>query len=159
LFRGFRYGFSKRKIFRKLKDGNRNLSDKLFEISREYGLDNAFENGQKQLRIISSLEYLDIADKSRFLAFSSDAQIPLEFEKQTERFFAYLIYRHLPQALDERGVKEAVGFSLFLVKLFVSILQNEQVKKTEEAFEIARIISEEIEYSQDNTDLIKASIK
>ena len=67
-----------------------------------------------------------------------------------ERFFAYLLFRHLTVAESYENLRARLGFCLLLT----SVLENLSVKRGvgfSEICDLARIISEEIEYSEENT--------
>lgn len=141
------------------------LRDKIFEIlrqnvpfmtrfnliCREFSLDPQRFSDENWKNVLSYLEYLDPQHKELFLScdFSKEA---VYNEKALERALAYFVYRHCTQAYDEDDFRAFLGFSLFCVTL-LRCLSNEN--NTEH---IARIISEELEYSQDNTEAIKENI-
>jgi hypothetical protein len=56
---------------------------------------------------------------------------------------------------DQNGLREALCLCLFCERLLASLLKSKPNAPTEEWIELARIVSEEIEYSEDNTDAIK----
>ena len=134
-------------------------SQKIHKITEEFSLLNLFENQRKCLKTILKLNYLKRSNKCRFSVFTAKCETPKEYEKYAERFFAYLIYRYVVQSEGKNEVRKAVGLSLFLEKLLVSILMGERVSEESKVFEIARIISEEIEYNEGNIAKIKSSIK
>ena len=101
-------------------------------------------------QIIDNLEYLDIKHKELFMAYSSDTKIPKEFEKPLERALAYFVYRHCTEVWDEDEFRASLGFCLFCERLLASI-----AKENGDLCECARILSEEIEYSEENTEMIK----
>jgi len=104
--------------------------------------------------IFSSLEYLDETHKELFLAFSADMETPKEYENMLERALAYFIYRHCSGAYDREEFRASLGFALFCERLLASLISAQNATE-EEAVELARIISEEIEYSEENTERIK----
>ena len=104
--------------------------------------------------IFLSLEYLDGTHKELFLAFSADMETPKECENMLERALAYFIYRHCSGAYDRVEFRASLGFALFCERLLASLISAENATE-EEAVELARIISEEIEYSEENTERIK----
>ena len=72
-------------------------------------------------------------------------------EPYAERFLAYLIYRHCTEAEDLADFSMRLKFSLFCQRLFSSLSHCQNADSLNELAEIAVIISEEIEYSEDNT--------
>ena len=71
-------------------------------------------------------------------------------EKMLERALAYFIYRHCTEAWDMYEFCAALGFCLVCERLLASLIESGI-----DPFEAARILSEEIEYSEDNTECIK----
>lgn len=105
--------------------------------------------------VIDSLEYLDKSHKELFLKFNSKAVIPEEYEKYAERALAYFLYRHCSEAETENEFRGCIGFCLFCEKLLTSLANQAKNISTTEFRELARIISEELEYSESNTEAIK----
>ena len=100
--------------------------------------------------LIGSLEYLDEGHKALFSDFSSEFETPKELDLPLERALAYFIYRHCSSAWDEEEFRAALGFSLFCERLICSLSVSGV-----NIHEAARIVSEELEYSEDNTERIK----
>ena len=67
------------------------------------------------------------------------------------RFLAYLVYRHTGAVTSEDELRRSLGFVLFTERLFASLID----KRIEPYEELCRLISEEIEYSEDNTESIR----
>ena len=72
-------------------------------------------------------------------------------DEYRERFLAYFIYRHVTEAIDLNDFRLRLSFCLFCERLFASLIVSEKAKSLDESAILARIISEEIEYSDDNT--------
>ena len=70
-------------------------------------------------------------------------------DRYLERFFAYLVFRHLSIATSVDNLRARLGFCILLTRILGS-----GASSFAEASELARIISEEIEYSVDNTDAL-----
>ena len=137
-------------IYKTLKNEQLPLSEKLKRIENKYTLDLA-QNEEGLKIVLEDLEYLSIADKELFLCYSSNPQVAKENEKPLCRALAYFVYRHTSSAKSLSEFRAALGLSLFLEGLIASVLA-----RTERSiFDIARTVSEEIEYSEDNTCLIK----
>ena len=134
------------KIFEILSDRSSPYTERLSIIAKKYDIELADIDWTD---IINSLEYLEEEHRELFLGFSPNAETSLETEKELERALAYFIYRHASAAENEDEFRAAVGFALFCERLLASIAPNDAI------LDCARIISEEIEYSEDNTDAIK----
>ena len=68
-----------------------------------------------------------------------------------ERFLAYFIYRHCTEATDEEDFSARLSFCLFCERLFSSLICSKKAETLQEIVNLASIVSEEIEYSVDNT--------
>ena len=121
-------------------------------LYEKYGICPAvFSDGEWQ-SVIDSLEYLDEEHRLLFSSYSSTADMPEGCEDLAERSLAYFIYRHTASATDRWDFVRSLGFAFFCERLFVSILSAIGRTDLNAAIEAARIISEEIEYSEDNTE-------
>jgi lysine-N-methylase len=103
--------------------------------------------------LFASLEYLDeehravlTAAYTRELAAGADMLA-------CERFFAYLVYRHTGAAQDETAFRAALGFALVVGRLFASLCAQGYTPVA-----AAVLLSEELEYSEENTAEIEAAI-
>ena len=107
--------------------------------------------------MLNSLEYLDRAHRELFLCYSSDILTPRGFEGVLERALAYFVYRHFSPSLDEPERRASLCLCLFCERLLASLIKKSALAPHdfEAVCELARIVSEEIEYSEENTDTIK----
>jgi hypothetical protein len=106
--------------------------------------------------LLASLEYLDDAHRELFSCYTLDMTTPAGAEKTLERALAYFIYRHCTEAEDALDYRAALGLCLFCERLLCSMICRDPQA---DAIELARILSEEIEYSEDNTAAIKAAFE
>lgn len=120
--------------------------DALYELT---GTSPEFLEDSEWQAILSQLEYLDKSHRKMFLNYSSSYETPRELELYLERALAYFIYRHCSDACDEADFYPRLGFAMFCERLLCSICHDPA-----DIFSCARIISEELEYSQDNTERI-----
>ncbi len=107
---------------------------------------------RRYLKILDSMEYLDVNHKALFLKYSSKRR-PEGAEQNAclERFLAYLIYRHCTEALDADDFCIRLAFCLFCEGLLASLICSEGAETLGEIAALASTVSEEIEYSDDNT--------
>ncbi len=140
------------KIYAVLKGENISLADKINTICQSYGIDLKKIDEEAYSECINSLEYLNDSHKKQFLLFSLEAKISEDNEKYLERAFAYFVYRHCTEAISVEDFKISLSFSLFCEALLASLTAY---KKEGDVCEIARALSEEIEYNTDNVDKIK----
>ncbi len=135
-------------IYQILQDPSLDYKAKLTSVYRKYAIDAGEDN--RWLEILDSLEYLDTDHKTLFMNYSSTLR-PNGTDEYTERFLAYLIYRHCAEALDAEDFCIRLAFCLFCERLLASLIAYRKAESLHEIAALASIISEEIEYSDDNT--------
>lgn len=138
-----------------LSDPSLSYKEKLLKIYHEYNITPSVIPDEDWQTILSSLEYLDEQHKTLFSKYTSMLSDCSKYEKQLERALAYFIYRHCTSALDEEEFRVSLGFCLFCERLFASVIYSDRKNELSDVIRIARIISEEIEYSEDNTEVLK----
>ncbi len=139
------------KIYKILTDTSADYKNKLERLYLEYGID--AKDNNEYLKIIGSLEYLNAEHKQLFEGYSSSLR-PRGKDEYLERFLAYFIYRHCTEAFDIEDFRDRLAFCLFCERLFASLICTEAAESLEEISALASIISEEIEYSDDNTSAL-----
>ena len=129
---------------------NNDYANALDTIYHAYSID-VGEN-DRWLEILDSLEYLDADHKELFLRYSS-ARRPEsgKTDEYQKRFLAYLVYRHCTEAVDEDDFCTRLSFCLFCERLLASLICVQKSSSLQEVATLARILSEEIEYSEENT--------
>lgn len=107
--------------------------------------------------LLSELEYLDPAHESVLAAaFSAPVCRDMgESERLFERLLAYFIYRHASAAKTRRDFDVLVGVALLLVRLFAAILSQSELTPVSAAV----LLSEELEYSEDNLEVIRFAVE
>ncbi len=138
-------------IYNILSDESLPYGKRLKKIQNDYGLVRISDADLRE--VLSSLEYLDEEHRELFSCYTSSAKAAPEYEPYLERALAYFIFRHT-WCKSREEFKEALGFACFMERLFASLIEATTCD-TEKIFELGRIISEEIEYSEDNTEDIK----
>ena len=136
------------KVYKTLASKSISYKTRLDSLYAEYGL----EAGEDSfwLGIISSLEYLEEAHKELFLNYSSQKR-PQGKDEYLERALAYFIYRHCTEACDKEDFVCRLSFCLFCERLLVYLVYSQKARTMQETAALASIISEEIEYSEENT--------
>ena len=129
--------------------GDLTYQQKLDAISSRYGVFLSVHSDTEWREILYELEYLDNAHADLFSGFQSNPQTEKTLEAFLIRAFAYFVFRHCSEAKNESKFAASLGFATFCTSLLASI------SNTENVFENARIISEELEYSEDNTEYLK----
>ena len=136
------------KVFAILQDTECDYKARLEKICREYSVE--VGEDAKWLEKLCRLEYLYDEHKKLFMNYSSEHR-PDGKEEYLERFFAYLVYRHCTEAFDEDDFCARLAFCLFCERLFASLICSDRAETLDEIVVLASFISEEIEYSDDNT--------
>lgn len=141
-------------VYKILSDVTRPYPERLSEIYRKYGVSPLDKTDGDWRSLISELEYLDGKSKEIFLSYLS-ASFPASFSF-AERALAYFIYRHTASAESPEDFAISLGLSLLLERLFSSVTAAYSPENIEAHALALRLISEEIEYNEENTDLIKS---
>ena len=138
------------RLFKILKDSNSftNLDSKIGLIYDYYDI---YIDENKVKKVLSNLEYLDSTHKELFSNFKIMELQDKSIDKQLSRALAYFIYRHCSESCDCDELCLSLSFSLVCTHLLSSIANKENI------YDMARIVSEEIEYSEDNIETIKNS--
>lgn len=131
-----------------LEDGD--YASALKRIYRTYSIDAGEDN--RWLNILNSLEYLNAESKELFLRYSSVRRPESgETDEYQKRFLAYLVYRHCTEAIDIEEFCARLSFCLFCERLLASMICARGANTLQEVATLASILSEEIEYSEENT--------
>lgn len=139
------------KIYKVFTDKGQDYKTRLKTVYCAYGID--VLDDSVYLETLNSLEYLDDSHRGLFMHYSS-ANRPDDREEYLERALAYFIYRHCTEAADEEDFCLRLAFCLFLERLLASLVSCQNAKTAEEIAVLASVVSEEIEYSEDNTDTL-----
>lgn len=138
-------------IYEILQDSTLDYHARLDKISSKY--QTGLCEDEKYIDAIDALEYLDSNHRDLFMNYSKDCR-PSEDLEYLERFLAYLIYRHTTEAIDEEDFSDRLAFCLFCERLLASLMVCAYAKTVEEIAYLASVISEEIEYSDSNTEAL-----
>ena len=138
-----------------LSDASIPYFQRLSMIGEEYGIYPSKNSDAEWKTLLSEIDYLEQDHSKLFKNYSSDKDTPKEIEKYAERLLAYFIFRHTSEAYNVEDFGVSLGFCMFCEWLFISVCKATKAATLEEVIDIARIISEELEYSEDNTDIIK----
>ena len=134
-------------LYKILANRNLPLGERLSALSARYG--------EARPLPFAKLEYLDESHRSLFLQATPVTKIPQDMEAICERFFAYLVYRHASPTKTLADFACAVRLALSLLPLFTSLI----AKCGLSPILAAVTLSEEIEYSEDNTALLFAEMR
>lgn len=128
------------KIFAHLQDRSRPIDDRLNEIARF--------DVEEWLPIYRKLERLDPAWDEVLNALPAQRE---EDELALEQLAVYFVYRHLADALEDGRLRERLLFAVLSVQMIRRLFAaNPQASLAE----IARMYSAEIEYSEENMEML-----
>lgn len=148
------------KIYEVLSDISLTHGEKISKISTMYEIPNdIFKDSEQWRGTLNELEYLDESHKENFLAFDAEAKVDSSLEKFLARALAYFIYRHASEADSILDFRARLTLSLFLERLYASLLSHVKTQTKNDTYEIARTISEELEYSEDNIESLLFEIE
>ena len=143
------------RIFAILSDRSYPYYDRLQRIYSDFDVSPDIMSDDAWRELFSSLEYLDESHRELFVAYSSTLDgesCPCEL---LERALAYFVFRHCSEAYDMAELRASLGFCLVLERMLSSLAKRREARTVAELIPLAQIISEELEYSEENTDLIK----
>ncbi|MBE5769635.1 MAG: hypothetical protein E7333_08690 [Clostridiales bacterium] len=109
--------------------------------------------------LLMTLERLDDA-WGDWLRKVSDTSLPLDsrWDVPLEQLLCALIYRHLPGALDDEKLLERARMCLMLTQLVQAMFAASPVQDMDTLVDIVRMMSSEIEYSDENIFAILSSM-
>jgi len=142
-------------MLRILSDATHSYRERKETLCARYAVRLSLLSEAEALALLSSLEYLDPDHRERFLCYAESADEKGLDEQMLERALAYFIFRHVSVAGDETEARAALCFSLFCKQLLASLARAEGAADRDGMVELARTLSEEIEYSEENTEKIK----
>ncbi len=143
------------RLYALLSDGAVPYAERLCRISRAYAVSPRCRSDEEWRRVIDSLEYLDDGHRLLFLKYTAEPPLRAEHEQYAERLLAYFIFRYCSDAGDAEELRASLGFCMLCERLYASLLADGDALGEDPVFEAARIISEEIDYSEDNAEALR----
>ncbi len=143
------------------------LRNTIFDIlqDREFSVDERIENlcdffdislpCIDWISLYSDLERLDEHWGEMLTKTKSSTALKPQNELFKEHLIIYFIYRHLAYGIFDGKIKERIAFSILSLKMICKIASSTD----EDIIEIARIYSSEIEYSDENIEIILDNLK
>ncbi len=102
-------------------------------------------------KIYRSLERMD-PQWAHYIDQFEDTDWSHQWEIPCEQLAVYLVYRHLAGALKDGQLKERIRFIALTLRVFNCLIRNRTT--LEDLYEIARLYSAEIEYSDENIEIL-----
>ncbi len=127
------------------------LSERLRTVCVMLGTEARRADPDADCTFLLSLEILDAAWKDMLEALLHMAQIaPSMPECSAEQFLVYLVYRHFPKQLQGEDAGVLWQFCMFSYELVSALYAAAPQQDMQILYEIVRMFSAEIEYSEDN---------
>ena len=141
--------------YRILSDKSLPYRQRLFALADAFCL-NVFDiHDGEYLSLIRELEYLNEDSRDRFSVYDADSAVTKDLEAPLSRALAYFIFRHAMGARNLEEFRIGLSLAIFLERLLSSVAVSEGITDLTSLTELCRTLSEEIEYSEDNTEQIK----
>lgn len=140
------------KIFEILQDTHLTYPQKVQKLSQIF--DVSLEDRDFCV-LLNELSYLDEQHKSLLASYTPHIPSKKEWDMPLSRALAYFVYRHVSTADSQSELSASLGFGLFCVQLIVSVAVTQGVEDIGSLADIARMVSEELEYNEENTQAIK----
>ena len=144
----------RRELYKLLSIPTASLCDRIGAISERYSIAVDAISDLEWRELLSSLEYLREESRALFVSSYSSYASPA-CEEYAERALAYFVYRHASSAETEEEFAFSVGLAIFLERLFASLTSSLGSDDLDAHVLALRRISEELEYSEDNTEAIR----
>ena len=131
-----------------VQDGSRPLADRLEALlaAVDFTLP-----GQDWAEVYRGLERLDPKWDACLDGIAPiGAEAPAELQGALANFAAYLLYRHLPGALEDDDIPGRVAFCVLSTRVLAALCAGKPGCTMADCIEFARMYSAEIEYDEDN---------
>lgn len=129
--------------------------DRLAEIRDIFGVGTDVHTKDEWEDIFSSLELLD-REHSEWLSLSSaPVETPEPLWQMLERSLAYFVLRHCSGAASPEDFRSSLGLALLLERILASAAVGCGDYSVDSVAEFARVLSCELEYSEENTDELR----
>ena len=143
-------------VYAMLADDTKSYDEQRQEIAARYGVTPSALSEAESCALWNALEYMDESNRERFAsAYRADGLTPMALEQPLRRALIYFVVRHATGAEGREEFAAALGLSLTLERLLCSLAADEGATSLPALIDIARTLSEEIEYSEDNIEAIK----
>lgn len=143
-------------LFAIAQDRDFTVEERLENLLDFCGIDLPEKNFSEWAEIFISLERLDKewTDKLNLLKDAETYSIPSSLQISFEQLLVYLLYRHIPSALDDGDIGSKIGFAVLSVRIVAAILSRERKQDSDTLNQLVRLYSSEIEYSQENLNTL-----
>lgn len=143
-------------MIRRLQDRSRSIADRFNALLKDSECELTLPNGEQLYKFLISLEFLDSNWHKLLEPLKAYKTLPFpnqstESELLLEQLAVYFVYRHIAPAAEDDDLYGRICLCGFLWYLSCALIA---VHGTDSAIEIYRMISSELEYSDENLQLI-----
>ena len=140
-------------LMTRVQDRSRPFGDRLAELAERCRYPE--RSWQAWRGFLLSLERLDDAWEDALNTLPDDPPpLPDAWDIPFEQLTVYLLFRHLPGALEDGDVPGRVRFCVLMTRLLRALLAAIPHPTLDDLIELARLYSSEIEYSDENVGAI-----
>ncbi len=140
------------RIISVIEKKDNSFSEKIKILRAEFELEE-IHSMEEWLDILLGYDILDEAWRGISISAKENKIVSesSEFDKYYERLLLYFVYRHLSLSVSFDNLRAVLAFCIFSAEIIKYIFDIGESKSKEHLFDIARLYSSEIEYSEDNT--------
>lgn len=151
-FSGFDSTETRDEIYEILSDKDLNFSSKIKTVCYKLSIPEEAVSALLQRDFSQELEML--CEEHREIFKPKSKRSEGEFDKYLERALAYFIYRHLGDAENRDNQRARIALCILLTYILENSLKCKDKVTFSDVCDLFRIISEEIEYSEENTEYL-----
>ncbi len=140
------------KIYEILKEEGLGFYEKIDRIKEKYRLSDTLFSDYREAGFARELELLSESHREFFII--KDWGGGDGFSNYLLRYFAYLLYRHLAISESYTNMRARLAFCTLLTMMLENFIKCKGKVTFDDICDAARIISEEIEYSEENTEAL-----
>ncbi len=134
-----------------LSDKSLPYGERIARLRSEYAIPEELTSRERWREVFEELEYTSKENAVLINHGHADGAVD---EVMLERYLAYLIYRHVTPAADDTELRARLAFCLLSAEVLADMAAGSGAVSMDDYAELARVYSEEIEYSEDNTDAL-----
>ncbi len=144
---------NRNKIIVMMEEGEGSYSERIGRIKTEFSVTEDIHTKDEWIDILLSLEIMDNEWKNILLnaAGKSACSNLCGFDMYYERLFKYFVFRHVSSAENEDNLRARLSFCILSTEIIKYLFESGENRSKEALFDLARLYSSEIEYSEDNT--------
>ena len=152
------------KLFKIVQNRNLNIKERINQLIEQCDFKTEKTLINEWIKLYLSLERLDnswtdVLKKCETIKSSIfEVEIGEKYETFAEQLIVYFLYRYTPKAEFEMYVDEWIIFSVLSCLIIFCLCKYNDMNNIEGLIEISRMYSQEIEYSDENIDILFSSI-